>query len=251
MAKRQETWFGYDWEVRGEPARFLVDTAYAEPAAGFETLLFMAVSAPDPNAMAFSPREVRRLGSVERRLMRALRGGIYVGDIDMKRLRQYYFYVQDEAQAMEAAQALADKEKVLSLSPGAAAEPDWLTYHELLMPDAAKYQTELNRELIEKHRKHGDYALNVRRLTLLVGFPTEQTRLLFQEKARLSGFAIGDPQFKTELDHPHVLPLFALSSLEKSNVDQLTTSAIRLASSFGGELVRWNAPVVPKRSPLA
>ena len=251
MAKRQDTWFSYDWEVRGENARFLVDTAYPDPAAGFEALLYVAAAPRNENARAFSPREERRLHGVERRLLRALKGAIYVGDIDMERLRQYYFYVQDEAAATQAVSALADKEKVLSLTLGTAPEPDWLTYHELLMPDSAKYQTELNRELIEKHRKLGDHAPNVRRLTLSVGFPTEQTRLLFQEKARLSGFAIGESQFKPELHLPHVLPLFALSTLEKPDVDKLTTSAIRLASGFGGELIRWNAPIVPKRSPLA
>jgi len=248
---KQDAWFGYDWEVHGESARFLVDTSYQEPPAGYETLLYIAAAPADPEAAAFSPREERRLRAVERKLLRALRGALYVGDIDMAALRQYYFYVSGAEAAVAAAETLEAKEKALRLTSGTAEEPDWLTYHALLMPDAAKYQTELNRDAIAKLKKHGDGLSTVRRLTFFVGFPTEQTRLMFQEKARFAGFAIGNPQFKPELELPHVLPVFALSSLEKPAVDKLTTNAIRVAEPFGGALLRWSTPVVPRRSPLA
>ena len=247
----EDTFFSYVWPVQGVQAQFTVDTGYDEPMAGYETLMYCALSPRENGADAFTPRELRRLNKIERKLLRALSDAVYVGMIHMDALRQYYFYVRDPEEDMEAAKRIADKEKLLYVSPGSAHEPDWLTYHALLLPDAAKYQTVLNEELIERLKKTGDGLVAVRRLTFSICFPSEQTRLLFQEQAKAAGFAIGEPQFRPELDLPHVLTIHALSALNLADVNDLTTRAIRAAEPFGGELLRWSCPVMPKRNPLA
>ncbi len=247
----EDTFFSYVWPVQGTRADFTVDTGYEEPMAGYETLVYCALSPRESGAAAFTPRELRRLNKLERKLMRALSDAVYAGMIHMDALRQYYFYVRDPEEAMEAAQLIAEKERLLYVSPGSAHEPDWLTYHALLLPDAAKYQTVLNTELIERLRKTGDGLVAVRRLTFSMCFPSEQTRLLFQEQAKEAGFAIGEPQFRPELELPHVLTIHALSALNQPDVDDLTTRAIHAAEPFSGELLRWSCPVMPKRNPLA
>ena len=247
----EDTFFSYVWPLQGVRAHFTVDTGYDEPMAGYETLVYCALSPRENGAEVFTPREERRCNKIERKLLRALPDAVYAGMIHMDALCQYYFYVRDAEEAMEAIEHIADKEKLLCVSPGSAHEPDWLTYHALLLPDAAKYQTVLNAKLIERLRKTGDGLASVRRLTFSMCFPSEQTRLLFQEQAKAAGFAIGEPQFKTELPLPHVLTVHALSALVQEDVDDLTTRAIRAAEPFSGELLRWSCPVMPKRSPLA
>lgn len=249
--KAEDTFFSYEWPVQGKQAYFTVDTGYAEPMAGYETLLYCALAPREADVEGFTPRELRRLNSLERKLMRALSDACYVGVIHMDALRQYYFYVQDPEDALEAMDMIAGKERLLLVSPGSAEEPDWLTYHALLLPDAAKYQTVLNRELIARMKKSGDGLVFVRRLTFFMCFQSEQTRLLFQDDAKKAGFAIGEPQFRPEYDLPHVLTIHALSALHAPDVDALTTRAIRAAEPFGGELLRWSCPVMPKRNPLA
>ncbi|HWR22015.1 MAG TPA: DUF695 domain-containing protein [Feifaniaceae bacterium] len=247
----EDTFFSYVWPLQNARAHFTVDTGYDEPMAGYEALVYCALSPHESGAEAFTPREERRCDKIERKLLRALPDAVYVGVIDMDALRQYYFYVRDAEEAMAEIERIAGKEKLLSVSPGSAHEPDWLTYHALLLPDAAKYQTVLNAEMIGRLKKSGDNLAAVRRMTFSMCFPSEQTRLLFQEQAKAAGFAIGEPQFKPELDLPHILTIHALSALVQEDVDDLTTRAIRAAEPFGGELLRWNCPVMPKRSPLA
>ncbi len=247
----EDTFFSYVWPLQGVRAHFIVDTGYDEPMSGYETLVYCALSPRESEAEAFTPREARRCDKIERKLLRALRDAVYAGMIHMDALRQYYFYARDPEDALEAMERIAEKEKLLRVSPGSAHEPDWLTYHALLLPDAAKYQTVLNTELIERLRKTGDGLAAVRRLTFSMCFPSEQTRLLFQEQAKAVGFAIGEPQFKSELTLPHMLTIHALSALVQEDVDELTTRAIHAAEPFGGELLRWSCPVMPKRNPLA
>lgn len=252
MAKdSNENWFSYEWNVRGTQALFTVDTSYEEPAAGYETLLYCAVSPRDPAMEEFTPRATRRLKRLEKKLLKALPEAKYLGNIHMDALMQFYFYVTDAEAAVDAVNYAVRKEKLLLAVPGTAQEPDWLTYHALLLPDAAKYQTEFNAELIERLRRKGDGLATVRRLTFSMCFPSEQTRALFQEQAKKNGFAIGEPQFRPELELPHVLTIHALAALNKPDVDKLTTRAIYAAQTFNGELLRWSCPVMPKRSPLA
>ena len=252
MAKpSQDNWFSYEWDVRGAHALFTVDTAYEEPSAGYETLLYIALSPREDDVEEFTPRMLRHADKMTKRILRALPEAKYVGVIEMDALRQLYFYVQDGDEAAQIVRDAARKEKLIAVTPGTAPEPDWLSYHALLLPDAAKYQTVLNAEVIERLKRNGDGLTTVRRITFSLCFPSEQTRVMFQEQARQNGFAIGEPQFRPELELPHVLTIHALSALNKSDVDKLTTRAIRVAEPHGGELLRWSCPVMPKRSPLS
>ena len=86
----EDTFFSYVWPVQGVQAQFTVDTGYDEPMAGYETLMYCALSPRENGADAFTPRELRRLNRIERKLLRALSDAVYVGMIHMDALRQYY-----------------------------------------------------------------------------------------------------------------------------------------------------------------
>ena len=239
-------WILYDWTVREQPAVFEVDPSYSEPAAGYDTLLYCFAEPSDGRAAAFSKAQARRLDGIPKKLEKILAPCLYVGRIRMTGQCQFYFYAQDETR-LEALELFCEKERAVSLSSGRAHEPQWPSYFQLLYPDAAKYQTILNGELIERMRHKGDTLVKIRRLTFFLFFPSEPCRLLFQEQARRAGFAIGEPTFRPELSEPYGLSVYALSSLEKAQVDALTTRAIRAAAHQGGVLLNWSAPVERKR----
>lgn len=241
----------YDWHVRKEPAVFHVDISFEEETPVYSGLLYCAIAASADGTLAFTPAHERRMLRVESKLLKAITPGHYMGYIHMEALRQYYFYVPDTVLAMDIVEHIAFKETKLCVNAGGVDEPDWLTYYSLLLPDAAKYQTMRNGACIEHQRTSGDALEKVRRLTFYVCFPTEELRQFFCDGARNVGFALGDASFEPEIPLSHVQALYALSSLDKAQVDALTTKAIRAAAPHGGELLRWTCPRMARKSPLA
>ncbi len=242
-------WFVYDWPVRGVPGVFSVDLSYYDNLPeGHATLLWLSCASQDPEGV-FSKGELRRAQGMLARAQKALTGAKYVGSIQLPGQIQYYFYTSREEQ-LEALEALEMKEKKLLITCGRAPEPRWQTYLQLLYPDAAKYQTVDNARIIDALRRQGDGLEASRRLRLSLFFPTEPSRLMFQEQARLCGFAIGDPLFRPEQHLPYGITLYCLSTLDKASVDAYTTRAIREAQRQGGEMMGWDCPIVPKKHPL-
>ena len=133
---------------------------------------------------------------------------------------------------------------------GASDDPEWNTYLNLLYPDAAKYYTETNRKNAQLYRKNGDCITAVRRLTLHMAFSLETLVPRFAEEARLSGFAIGDAEFNPDIDLPYGVKLHIISSLLNEDLDKYTTLAIYTAERYGGRLLYWESPIIPKNSPL-
>ena len=250
-AGKPTDWITYDWTVRNERALFSVDTSYTDVPNNLETLVYCVIAPLDESAEVFSPKEIKRMERFEKKIKKALSSSAYVGYILMDALKQHYFYVREEEEALSALEEMIDGEKKLCVTAGSAEEPDWLTYYELLLPDAAKFQTTLNAKLIENQRLAGDALNKVRRISFLMCFPTDQERQLFNEDARYAGFAIGDPSFQPELSLSHVQTLFALSALDKWEIDRLTTRAILAAEPHGGELLRWVCPKMSKKNLLS
>ena len=249
MAKDGAQWFEYDWQVEGVPARFAVDLALldadrlAKPA-----LLYVSCEARKTDAESLTAFQTARAEALRARIAKAV-SPFYAGYIEMEAQRQYYFYIRNERE-FERARELAEKEPFLACRAGFAPEPDWLTYDSLLYPDAAKLQTERNRDLIALMRKNGDNLTTVRRVTFTLFFATEHTMLMFAEQARLSGFAVAGPVYAPERELAYGSAIVRVSTLEKREIDALTTRAIRIAEQYGGELAQWDSPVIRRGGPL-
>lgn len=249
-AQEMENWFSYDWSVRQTPARFTVDTQYERPIPRARTLLYLSCMPQDEQATELSAGEVRRAERLLKRALNDMPEAVYVGDIRMRAQWQFYFYTKDPRDA-ETLDGLCEYERKLYCQCGTADEPGWLTYFSLLAPDAAKYQTEQNRKVIAWLESKGDGLRVSRRITFLVFFPTEDAALLYKQQARYSGFAIGNNVYAPEMELSYGVELCCVSNLRKRSIDQYTTVAIQLAEPLGGQLMRWDCPVVPKKHPLA
>jgi uncharacterized protein (TIGR01619 family) len=248
--KQEPRWIEYDWILNGAPAVYRVDMEFHKLArgAGCTTLALVKCGTREAGAPDMTPRERRAAGGLEKKCMR-LPGVYYAGSIDMGSGVRMYFYGRNERE-LEGLCAAAEKEDRLMCSASIAYEPELETYYRLLYPDAAKYQTVKNERLIENIKKRGDNTQAPRRINLHMHFPTEPLRVMFQEEARLSGFAIGSAVYAPEQELPYGIVLHRISTLEKRDIDAVTTKAIRAAEKFGGELIQWDCQFICKGSPI-
>lgn len=249
MKDNSAQWFEYDWPLDGPMARFGADMALIDAdRAARPLLMYVSCQSRSEKRETLSAIERSIASGVKDKLIKKL-GALYAGYIEIDAQIQYYFYIHD-AEEFERGETIAEKTPLMDCTAGLADEPDWLTYKTLLYPDAAKLQTELNRDHIALMKKHGDCISAVRRVTFTVYFPTESIMLNFAEAARRAGFAYAGPNYSPERELAYGADIVRLSSLKKADVDALTTRVINLAAQYGGELGEWSAPIVDRGGPL-
>jgi hypothetical protein len=242
-------WFRYDWPIEGVSARFTVDMELADiPGWEWPFLLYLSCESRRKGAPSLNAVESARAESLKKSFLKKT-ACLYAGFIEVGTQRQFYFYTR-EKRAKRPLDELAERERILLCRSGGAEEPEWITYRQLLYPDAAKLQTERNRDQIELLRKNGDCLTSVRRVTFSLFFATESIMLLFAEQARLSGFAIAGPVYEPEYELAYGAAIVRLSTLDKAEIDSLTTRAVRIAEKYGGELRYWESPVVRRGGPI-
>lgn len=230
-------------------ARFEVDMELADiPSAEWPVLLYLSCESRRREAHSLSAIESARAESLKKGFLKQS-ACLYAGSIGIGAQRQFYFYAQ-ERRLKKLLDEIADRERILLCRAGGAEEPEWVTYRSLLYPDAAKLQTERNGDQIALLRKNGDNAASLRRVTLSLFFATESIMLLFSEQARLSGFAIAKPVYEPDHELAYGVAIVRLATLEKAEIDALTTRAIRIAEKYGGELRYWDSPVVRRGGPI-
>lgn len=243
-------WYSYDWELSGQPAAFHVDLSYVaefDTLGDFTTLLYVSCLSNNPQALSFTARERRHLNDVFKDCARVLKGkSVYVGYIDMLAQRRYYFYVSD-ARLLVPMLSVCKDDGVLRLNCTKAAEPNRQTYYRLLVPDAAKRQSNDNIRYIESLRERGDDNDAPRRVNLHFYFPTVQGRSLFAAEIREAGFALGKDDYIPEQELPYYLVIHRVSPLRKDAITHLTTQAIECAAPYGGTLAHLDSGLVLKR----
>lgn len=242
-------WFGYDWPIEGARARFTVDLALTDvPAEEWPILLYLSCESRRKDASSLNAIESALAEGLKKRFLKDGRS-LYAGCIETGAQRQFYFYT-GEKRTKKQIDELAARERILACRTGGANEPDWVTYCQLLYPDAAKFQTERNLGQIELLKKNGDSLVGLRRVTFSLFFATENIMMLFAEQARLSGFAIDKAVYEPEHELAYGIAIVCLSTLDKAKIDALTTRAIRIAEQYGGELRYWESPVVRRGGPI-
>lgn len=243
----QEDWFFYDWVMEGDPASFAVDMRLAaKPHPARPVLLHVRCEMRDEAPL--TPRGIRHIERIQSKCIKSL-ASLYAGYVQDERRRVMFFYVDSDAR-LEDAEAIFAREKLLYCEAGCAPDPEWSTYYQLLYPDAAKLYTATNRKNIDLYRQNGDHSAAARRVTLHMFFPMEQLVAQFASEARLAGFAIGDAEFNPDLEEAYGVKLYIITSLNKRDIDGCTSTAIYIAERYGGRLLYWDCPVIPRTSPL-
>jgi len=245
MKQQKAEWFSYDWGVENDEAVFCVDMALYELAPSGENSMLLYLNCAAAEGKPLDARLEKRADGILKKCLKKL-DVLYAGFIRTGESKQFYFYAPGRA-SLNALKELIQKEKALLCRAGAQDEPAWQTYFELLYPDAAKLQTDENRRQLALLKKHGDNPAAPRRVRLHVYFPSESVVRFFAEAARQKGFAVGDFEHAPEYDTPYGIALHKVTSLEKSEIDAITTVAIRAAEGYGGVLRDWDCPIMPKK----
>lgn len=245
-------WFAYDWELRGAPARFQVDLAFAEPDSAcrrYATLLYVSCDARRADAGSFSFWERRHLAPVLARCSTLLDGhGQHVGTIALPAHTRYYFYA-DDARLIVPIYEFCTDYAGLRLACAKADDPQQQTYFQLLYPDAAKRQSVANRSWIDARRTQGDDLQAPRRIDLTFSFPTAQARAAFSAEAASLGFTAGRVGFDEAQEAPYTQTLHASASLELRALTEWTTRGIAAAQPLGGTLCGLDAVFLSKKRP--
>lgn len=238
-------WFTYDWQEQGERAHYAVDLALGEQGKAEEYPFVFRLYCKSPHEI--NERCRRHANALLSKCEKE--GFLFAGRVETPSCIQFYFYGKAKVSLSSIEYAYA-KEKLLSCRADVQEDPSWSFYGEHLCPDAAKYQTEQNREMIARMAKAGDYTPASRRVRLHMFFPSEPLCAMFAEQARQSGFALSETHFYPEQERAYGVAIIRICTLNKPDVDALTTSAIYLAQNFDGTLLYWDSPVVPKHSPM-
>ena len=246
MKQHQPQWFTYDWQIDGDDAQFCADLSLYDFAPDLQNgvLLYMNCAAKDAGKPLDAALERRAEGVLKKCLKAAI--PLYAGYIRTSDAKQFYFYVP-ETRYLAALEEVAKKERGLYCRAGAQAEPEWQTYFRLLYPDAAKLQTEQNRLHIALLKKHGDNPAAARRVRFHVFFPSEPIVKYFGEEARQKGYAVGENAYMPELENPYGVSLHKIATLDKKEIDRLTTEIIRLAENYEGMIKDWDCQLIPKK----
>ena len=254
--------FEYDWRLDGERATFCVDLSLFELSPqereGYPVLAYVGCL-PLEEGRALSPRE-KKAGTAFIRQCKKKLSLLTAGYIETDSTLQLYLYLP-AAEEYEALKQLAANEKGFTCRVGGRSEPQWESYFSVLYPDEAKLQTVRNGEIINELYKNGD-SEEPRRLNLHMGFQTDEKRSAFSDAALKAGFALGESveraegmveptaaASESESDQtPFRLDIHRICALKKWDVDAVIVQAVRLAEEFGGRLVYWDCPIVPRRS---
>ena len=237
----------YDWRLDGRAAEFGVDLHLSAraPMRMCPVLAFVSCAYPEggkstaaalKKALAFVKKCTKELNAVT------------AGYIETDAELQYYIYLPSTAE-YERMKALAGEKKGadgVEIMVGGRSEPDWDSYFSVLYPDDAKMQTIRNGEIIDELFKSGDSEAP-RRLNLLLAFPTEADCGAFAAKALDEGFATGEFKDVSDGELPCGIVVHRICAMKKWDVDAVTVHAIRLAEDFGGKLLYWDCPIVPRR----
>lgn len=276
----------YDWRIEGRPAEYGVDLHFSSRAGEGELPLLAELTFCEPQGSG--KREKREKGvksengegdeKAERRengesgeageggglsspavlkwalallkkSKKALERLEIAGYIEAADSLKYYIYLPSDAELLRLKALAADMKNAggVALELTSRTEPEHESYYELLYPDEAKLLTVRNGEIIAELYKNGD-SDTPRRLNLLLAFPTEADCAAFASAALDEGFATGEYKDVADGELPCGVVVHRICAMKKWDVDALTVHAQRLAEEYGGRLLYWDCPIVPRRA---
>lgn len=241
-------WFTYDWQYEGEDAVFRVDLSLEPETQAEEFPFLFRLDCRAVKDDSLSARCLRHVDTIEKKLVK--QDVLFAGRVDTRSCAQFYLYSRGK-ETGAALEYICEKEKrLLDCRIDAREDGGWSFYQKFLYPDAAKSQTEENRKLIARIEKLGDNPAAARRIRSHLFFPSEPLAAMFAQQARTAGYAIGESEFIPEMEQPHGVVIVRVCTLEKREVDAMTTQAIRLAVPCQGIFCYWECPRIPKNNPL-
>ena len=238
-------WYEYDWRYKGQEALYCVSLNYD----GNDDVLgsILVTLECKGGRRGLSDGQYRSYEVLRDKLIKKC-GMTNVGLIETHDAVSFFFYAESHDVTEPVDKALRHLADRVSYDCRTDAEHEF--YKTILLPDTAKLFTEQNRHHLRVFEENGDCMHAERKVNFHLGFPSEASRILFEEQARLSGYAIGKAEYIPENETPHGSLAMLMTSLLKANIDDATTRLIRIAEKYEGRLLFWDCVLVPKRRRL-
>lgn len=238
-------WYEYDWRYNGVDAEYCVDVSYDGREDELpEVLLSMRCKG---GKKGLTESGYRRYEKLRDKLIKKC-ALVYVGLIETREAVYFFFYTESHDVTACIDKIIRHMEDRVSYDCRYDREKDM--YRNNLIPDAAKLYTEENREHLRMFEKNGDCMTAARRVNFHVAFPSEPLRILFEEQARLSGYAIGVPEYSPEKETAYGVVVYKMLALNKPDMDDATTRIITIAQKHEGKLMFWDCVLIPVRRSL-
>lgn len=241
-------WLRYEWEWEQSPITIQVDMQYWQllPTLGYSHLIYIACAPRNSYSESFSRVEEKSLAALYDALLDTLQGSsLHVGLVEASALRQYYFYADDPS-LLNKASALCRAEPKLRTTYGQVEEPNYATYYRFLFPDDAKLQSVENAEYIQKVSREGGDLTLVRRVEMLMAFPSFEGRESYIRDLPKIGLSVGVTETAEHPTHPFRVTVRGYSTLLLPDLNHCTARAIRAAAVYDGMLEGLDADFVEK-----
>lgn len=241
-------WLRYQWEWEQEPITVQVDLQYWQilPTLAYSHLIYVACAPKDAYAVTFSRSELRSQHELVKKLDASLQPDtIYVGMIETRNLRQYYYYAQTPSLLTDVT-VLCRSQSKLRTTYGVVEEPNYTTYYRFLFPDDEKLQSVENEEFIKTViSKGGDIDL-VRRISMRIAFPSFDGREAYITTLADHGLMLGVTETTEHATHPFCVTVYGYSTLHLLDLNRCTSRAIRSAAPFDGTLDLLDADFIDR-----
>lgn len=243
--QKLDVWFEYDWQYEGKEAAYCVDMTYENELDRLGEVLVTLTCKGKKGTI--TDGEYRKYEKLRDKIVKKL-FVTYVGLIESSDAVRFYFYANTHEVGLQIEKIIKRIANVVACD--CCYDKEKNLYKKTLFPDRAKLYTEENRKHINTFAENGDCMHAPRKINFHVFFPSEPLRILFEEQARLSGYAIGDAEFIMEYPLPHGIAVHKICSLNKADIDDATSRLIYIAQKHEGELYFWDCVLVPKRKCL-
>lgn len=248
-----DRWNFYSLHVDDQPASIMLDMGIAAdaPVPGFPILGLVDVTMrqPRPDGLS-SQEEFEALCAIGDALSAAAAqaGMLYVGRLTSDGRRCFYFHMKEVKRLL----LLKDRSWFDKWAQGVMAafpsyeftvrsrpDPQWVTYRDVLYPDARDQQRMADRDLVEQLVKNGDHPDQPRSIDHRAYFPTPAARDAFAKAVVEQGWTIAgmhDDAGDFALDFVRV------DAPDKMSV--VSIALIELAGAHGGDYDGWGCEVV-------
>lgn len=242
----------YEWTHGGTPSETWVELGYAddtETQARLPLLLRLRIAMKKGReGKSLIPIHEIRVNMLQKKLERAAQslGCAVPAARRCADVLLLYCYCPDRATADQIAE-IAEKARWAIEDSDLDDDPRWDVYRHDLYPTTAQRQTAENENIISLMAERDDDLGSPHRIDHYCTFRDEVSRIGFQEDARKSGFALGEPYFAPDSDLPHGMVVRNLCAIEKKVIDGWTSKLIPVVEKYDGAYHGWDSPMLRKR----
>jgi hypothetical protein len=236
----------YPCLVDDAPASIYVNLRYEHDQLAFDTRYTVAIRMREPDTHGIGTNdETGALNLVEEAAIATARelGVTFVGRIRTRGIWEIVLYGPPghvDALHAVAHERVGDRR----IEVRSAADPTWIYYRELLLPDAERRQWMDDRRLVQVLREQGDVLVTPRRVDHWASFATAAARDAFIAAVTGNGFALAEAFHDTDdTERPFGAWIHRIDSIELDHIHDVVMTLVDAALANAGTYDGWETSI--------